>query len=331
MLGEIAFREYLTEKNVDEEQAKIFVRRLQELKKFLKSNKIDTLPPGKILEYTQSLVEADSDTVLEFLRALIQYANFTKHYDYVIEIIDIAEAYNAMDNLYQRIGEQHGEKVRDDIFAGIEIRPLGIDPETKPVFTKVVMQRLEEKLSEDKTIELLAPCLHGRPLEGAKRDREDLIRLGDIDEFLALKHQEFFERVKQHQQDGTLEYAQYVDEDVVDYVIHALTIATGVREGDKIISTKIPYQTIKYLAADSDRMKRYYYCHCAWVRGAIKNGDEHEISPNFCHCSAGFTKMYWDVIFDQPVKVEPIETALTGALHCKFAIQIPKEYQKFIQ
>ncbi len=331
MLDKIAFREYLTEKNVDEEQATIFVRRLQELKKFLKSNDIDTLPPDKILEYTESLVEADSDTVLEFLRALIQYANFTKNYEYVIEIIDIAEAFNAMDNLYQRIGEQHGEKVRDDILAGIEIPPLGVDPETKPAFTKVVMQRLEEKLGEDKTIELLAPCLHGRPLEEAKRDREDLLRLGDIDEFLALKHQEFVERVKQHQQDGTLEYAQYVDDDVVDYVINTLTIAPGVREGDTIISTKIPYQTIKYLTADSDRMKRYYYCHCAWVRGAIKNGGEHEISPNFCHCSAGFTKLYWDVVFDQPVNVKPIETALTGALHCKFAIQIPKGYQKFIQ
>jgi hypothetical protein len=328
MLDENAFREYLLEKKVEKEQATIFVSHLKELKTFLKRKDIDALPPGKILEYTEFLVANESDTVLDFLRALMRYANFTKNYDYVIEIIDIAEAYNAMENLYKRIGEQHGEKVRDDIFADIEIPPLGVDPDTKPLFTKIVMQRLEETLGEDKTIELLAPCLHGRDLEGAKKDREDLIRLGDIDGFLTLKHQEFVEQVKKHLQDGTLEYAQYVDDDVVEYVKNTFSIAPGIREGDKIISTKIPYQTVKYLQADNDRMKRYYYCHCSWVRGAIKKGDEHEISPNFCHCSAGFTKLYWDVVFDQPVNVEPVETALTGALHCKFAIQIPEEYQK---
>ena len=37
---------------------------------------------------------------------------------------------------------------------------------------------------------------------------------------------------------------------------------------------------------------------------------------------------YWEIVFDQPVNVQPIETALTGALHCKFAVDIPKEYQK---
>ncbi|MFX0078609.1 MAG: hypothetical protein ACFE8O_05160 [Candidatus Hermodarchaeota archaeon] len=328
-----AYQDYLQENGVDKELAGNYVKRLEEFQNFLESDKsnIDALPPGKILKYTESLVEADSEEVLEFLRALIRYANFTKNYDYVIEIIDIAEAYNAMDNLYQRISEQHGEKARDDIFADIKIPPLGVDPETKPPFTKIVMQRLEETLGEDKTIELLAPCLHGRPLEGPKKDREDLLRLGDLDDFLALKHQEFIERVQQHQQDGTLEYAQYVDDDAVEYVKNTLSIAPGIREGNKIISTKIPYQTMKYLKADNDRMKRYYYCHCAWVRDAIKNGEEHEISPNFCHCSAGFTKMYWDVVFDQPITVEPVETVLNGALHCKFAIQIPPEYQKFIK
>ena len=75
-------------------------------------------------------------------------------------------------------------------------------------------------------------------------------------------------------------------------------------------------------------MKRYYSCYCTWVRSAIKNGEEKEISANFCHCSAGFFKIYWDIIFDQSVKVVPIDTPLTGALECKFAVNIPEEYLK---
>ena len=75
-------------------------------------------------------------------------------------------------------------------------------------------------------------------------------------------------------------------------------------------------------------MKGFYSCYCPWVRGAIKSGTEKELFSQFCHCSAGYTKKYWDVIFDQPTKVEPIETPLTGGLLCKFAVHIPKEFQK---
>jgi len=180
----------------------------------------------------------------------------------------------------------------------------------------------------EKTIEILSPCLHGRPIEPIKKDREDFLKLNDIDEFLKLKKQEFIKRLEKHAQDGTLEYAQYVNEDVVNYVKNSKTITPGVRDGDKIIVTKIPYQMQKFLSTKDERLKRYYSCYCAWVRGAIRKGEEKEISSNFCNCSAGFFKQYWDIIFDQSVKVEPIETPITGALECKFAVQIPKEYQE---
>ena len=188
------------------------------------------------------------------------------------------------------------------------------------------MKRLEDTIGEDKTIELIAPCLHGRDV--GPQARKDLLRLNDIDAFLELKHQQVVDRFRQHMKNGTLEWAQYVDADVVAYVENTPTISPGIREGDKIISTKVPYQIKAMLDAKDQRMKRYYVCYCPWVRGVIKDGTEDEISANFCHCSAGFTKKYWDFIFAQPVTVQPIETALTGALHCKFAVQIPKEYQK---
>lgn len=329
-MNETAFHKFLLQNDIDKEQTLEFITRLRAFEAFLKNDGIDldSLQQGKILEYTEFLVKNQSETVLDFLRALLQYANFSKQYDYVIEVIDIAEAYNAMDNFYQRVGEQYGEPVRDEIFEGIHLPPLGVNPETKPAVTKVVMQRLEAQLGVDKTIALLAPCLHGRPLEPSQRDRKDFLQLKDIDAFLALKHQEVVERVQRHQEEGTLEYAQYVDEDVVEYVKTTPTLNPGIRKGNRIISTKMPYQAKRYLAEEDERMKRYYYCYCPWVRGAIKKGEEQAISAHFCHCSAGFTKKYWDVIFDQPTTVEPIETVLQGSLVCKFAVQIPEEFQK---
>jgi hypothetical protein len=80
----------------------------------------------------------------------------------------------------------------------------------------------------------------------------------------------------------------------------------------------------KYLHEKDPKKKRYYYCHCPWVREAILSGVK--ISPNFCYCSAGFEKRPWDVIFDQPVKADVIESVLRGDLVCKFAIHIPKGF-----
>ena len=328
-MNEEKFLEYLLKNNVEEKQATEFITRLNEYKEYILKEKynINSIPEGKIIEYTEYLVKNKQETILEFLRGLIHYANFSKKYEYIIEIIDIAEGYNAMDNLHQRIAEKHGEEIREEVFKGMTIPPLGVHPDTKPQFTKKIMKRMEKILGEEKTVELLAPCLHGGPVESAKRDRDDFLKLKDIDEFLVLKKKELVERIEKHRDDGTLEYAQYIDDEVVEYVKNSLTITPGKREGDKIIVTKIPYQIQKFLKAEDQRMKRYYSCYCAWVRGAIKKGEEGNISANFCHCSAGYFKQYWDIIFDQSVKVEPIDTPLTGALECKFAVHIPLEFQ----
>ena len=328
-MKEKAFLEYLSKENVPQEQAGIFITRLNEFSNFLKedNNDIDSVPSGEIVKYADMIVESKNEIVLDFLRALINYANFTKKYDYIVEIIDISESYNAMDNLYQRVAEQHGEQIRDDIFHNITIPPLGTHPEKKPEFTKIVLRRLEEKIGEEKTIELLKPCLHGRPGDLTK-DREDFLRLNDIDEFLKLKKQELIERLQKHQEEGTLEFAQYIDDEVIEFVKNTPSINPGIREVNKIITTKMPYQTKKYIQAKDDKMKGFYSCYCPWIRGAIKNGTDKELFSHFCHCSAGYAKKYWDVIFDKPAIVEPIETPLTGGLLCKFAVQIPKEFQK---
>ncbi|MHA2308545.1 MAG: hypothetical protein ACXABJ_04655 [Candidatus Heimdallarchaeaceae archaeon] len=329
-MNEEGFRDYLVENKIDEKRVEEYFALLKELQEFLskESINIDSIPEGKIIEYTEYLVSNKDERILELLRALISYSNFKEKYDYIVEIIDVAEAYNAMDNLYLRIGDEFREEIRDEIFSNLDIPPLGIHPDKKPAFTEEIMKRMEAKIGEEKAIKLLAPCLHGRPIEPIKKDRDDFYRLNDIDNFLSLKRTELIERLEKHQKEGTLEYAQYIDKDVVEFVKNNPTISPGIREGNKIITTKIPYQVKRHLTTDDEKMKRYYSCYCSWVRGAMKKGEEKEISSNFCHCSAGFIMQYWEIIFDQPVKVEPVETALIGALLCTFEIDIPEEFQK---
>jgi hypothetical protein len=121
-----------------------------------------------------------------------------------------------------------------------------------------------------------------------------------------------------------LYFTQEIDEEVLDYVRNTPTCQNGVRDGDTIYVTKIPYMAKKYLHEKDEKKKRYYYCHCPWVREAILS--DLKVSPNFCYCSAAFEKRPWDVIFDQPVKVDVVGTVLKGDLICKFAIHIPKNF-----
>ena len=128
-----------------------------------------------------------------------------------------------------------------------------------------------------------------------------------------------------------MEFAQKIDEEIVQFVRENKTIAQGLREGNIIYVCKLPYQTREFLDAKDDKMKNFYLCYCPWIRGALKNGTEKEITKDFCHCSAGWYKLYWDQIFGQSIKVEPIKTARNGDMECKFAIHLPDDLLKSIK
>jgi hypothetical protein len=56
----------------------------------------------------------------------------------------------------------------------------------------------------------------------------------------------------------------------------------------------------------------------------LKDEDQ-PIDPIFCNCSGGYYKNYWEAVFDQPVKVELLESVLMGDQVCKFALHLPPE------
>ncbi|UCG04135.1 MAG: hypothetical protein JSW11_09140 [Candidatus Heimdallarchaeota archaeon] len=322
------FKSFLLTNNINENEVPRFISAIKNFIQFLekKNETISSFSFGKLIEYADTLASKDKQEARDLIVGLWRYFPFIEKHHYIEELIDIAESSSAMETLYDRIAEWHGETVRNEIFKDITIPPLGAHPEKKPHVTKIVMNRLEEKLGTEKTIELLRPCLHGGPLVG--KDKEKFQKLKDLDEFLIIKHQEFVNEVEKHRNDGTAMFAQLVDDEVLDYVKTIPTMGAGVRDDNKIIITKIPYQIKKFLNANSDSMKRYYWCYCPWVRGSIKDGTEKEISRNFCYCSGGYFKLYWDEMFDQSIDVEPLQTALWGDMVCKFAIEIPNKIMK---
>jgi hypothetical protein len=60
-------------------------------------------------------------------------------------------------------------------------------------------------------------------------------------------------------------------------------------------------------------------CYCALLRSLP---DDEKVSITYCNCSKGFVKKFWENIMEKPVKIDLIQSAVSGAQECKFAIHI---------
>jgi len=327
-LDEDGFRDFLARRKLKDETVQAHIRLAREFEAFLKKNDRNK-DLGKAtprdMDIFVALLMKDGQNTEDNLIALARYAFFTDNRDVAVALLEIIDGSQVLQNLSDKVKQMVGKSKHKEIFEGIELPPLGTHSRDKPKTTKKVMERLEAKLDEKTCREALSSGLHGPiPDEVFLPDRGKFRKSKSLDDFLRKRHEEYVSELEEHMNNKTLYFTQEIDKEVVKYVRDTPTCQNGIKEGDVIIVTKIPYMAKKYLHEKDPRMKRYYACHCAWVREAIKT--DTRISPNFCYCSAGFEKRPWDVIFGQPVKADVIETVLKGDMTCKFAIHIPKEF-----
>lgn len=59
-------------------------------------------------------------------------------------------------------------------------------------------------------------------------------------------------------------------------------------------------------------------CFCHW---GVKETKE-PISETYCHCSLGWMKTLFKTLLDKPVKVDLLQSVITGADSCKFIIHL---------
>lgn len=329
MLDEKGFINQLRKRNLDKEAIKASVRAVKEFEDFLKE-KSRNKDPGSVAvidlySYVEQLIKKKKNTV-DNLIALWSYSLFKGNKKGAIALIQLVDGHFIMSTLSEKVKQTVNGDKHAKIFEGIEFPPLRTQNKDKPEITKKVMERLESELDRETRRQVLSSGLHaGNEIkESLKPEREEFLKSKGIDDYLKNRHKEYVEELEEHRKKKKLYWTQDVDKSVVEYVRNTPTCQVGKREGDIIYVTKIPYMAIKYLREKDEKKKRYYYCHCPWVREAILT--DLKIPTDFCYCSAGFEKSLFDVIFDQPVKADVLQTVLKGDPICKFAIHIPKEY-----
>jgi len=269
-----------------------------------------------------SLLMSQGRNSRERLLALARYSYLAKMNDMYIYFTSILGGRDVLANLSARMSSIAGEKLARDILSNIEAPPLGSPPESFPPVTQRLMESLEAKLSPEMCRQVLAGNMHGIPREAFNEHRELFKKASTIDEFLTEWHRKSVAELENLLAEGRLFYEQKITPRVVEFVKQNQEVLGGVRQGNNIYLTKIPYAPDDYLDESDPKMKRYYACHCPWARASILEG-ESNISSTWCYCSGGYQKLIFDVVFDEPVEVELLESALAGDSRCRFAVRIP--------
>lgn len=65
--------------------------------------------------------------------------------------------------------------------------------------------------------------------------------------------------------------------------------------------------------------RRPMRCFCGLMRGLPV---DEQVSRTYCNCSKGFVTRFWEGVLKKPVKIEVLQSALSGAEECKFKIQL---------
>ena len=277
-------------------------------------------------EYISLLVSQGMNS-WDRLSALARYSYMVGRNDFYIYFASILGGRSVLPSISERLATIAGEEAKDRIFEGVEPPPLGSPPEKFPKVTQLLMERLEANLSPDACRRVLAGNHHRVPVEGFKEQREMFLKAGSIDEFLKDLHNRAVAELERYMSEGRIWYEQEITPRVVEFVRGNQEVLAGVRRGDKIYMTKIPYAPDDYLTETDPLMKRHHACHCPLARASILEGKP-EISPTWCYCSGGYEKLLFDAAFDEEVGVEVLESAIAGDPRCRFAVEIPEDKLK---
>jgi hypothetical protein len=327
-LKENAFRKYLQGRKISATTVESSVADVREFEKYLRKRKTTLNCAGlEVLRDYISLLIEEGNNSEDRLVAIARYCYFAKRNDLYIYFTGLLGASDVLSAIGERLATIAGKAAQRKVFHDLEMPPLGSPQDSYPKLTKVIMDRMEAGLPARTCRDILTWNYHNVPIEAFKDSKERFEKTASIDEYLKSEHERLVDELEKCMREGRPWFEQEITPEVVEFVRGNQEICTGLRQGDKVYLTKIPYAPGQFLKEKDPTMRRYYACHCQLVRTALRDGRP-RIPATFCYCSAGFEKLHFDAIFGEPVEVELLETLLKGDARCRFAVRIPKGKMK---
>lgn len=211
------------------------------------------------------------------------------------------------------LAETVGEKIRKNVLECSEELLASVDHQEMIEWTRKAMNRLDTLVDEKNRRKIMTGCACHFPEQRLLPLRAKYEETKGVDTVQRMLREMFRSDLKNELK---------LDDELIERILGWGWGVAGVREGDTIVATKLPFELKECLKATDPREKRYHCCHCPRIREAIRSSGP-KISKTYCYCGAGFYKDIWEKILQQPVEVEVLETVLEGDDVCKIAIHLP--------
>ncbi len=324
---EAKYRELLTSRGLSEEVIENAITRCVEYIEFLESRGVSLEESGveDVKKYVKSLMESGRNT-LDRIDAVCMYTNILGYLDQYLYLGQMVGGSPVYQSYLNRTKEITGEEAAKKVFDTMELPPVGSTAEEFPEYTREMMKRMTSELSKEERIKILAGNHHNRSPQSFQVNKKLYEESTDLDDFLKRDHERVVELLEEHMREGRLWYRKMVTQEFLDYIKSDQERLSARREGDKLYIKQIPYEFEEYLSETDPVKKRYHFCHCHLARRSILEGEP--VPSEFCHCSGGYLKQPFDYIFGEELEVEVLQSAMAGDDECRFAVKLPKNWDK---
>jgi hypothetical protein len=319
------FEAYLRKRGMGNGTVKYSVGAVRELEGELAGKSLNEVAAADLGAHIESLIARKWNSERRLI-ALARYFHVVGNDPAYIYLVSLIGPRGILPALDKRVASIAGEDARTKVFHGIKEPPLGSPPGDWPAITKRVVGRLEAELEPEACRKALAGNLHRVPVSAFREQKELFAKSSGIDDFLKKMHERSVAEIESFMKSGRLWYEQEITPEVVALVRGNQELLSGVRQGDKIYMTKIPYDPKGWLVEKDPLRRRYLACHCPLARASIMTGKD-RVPGTWCYCSAGFEKLLFDVVFGEEVEAEVLESVLAGYGRCRFAITIPEKFR----
>jgi len=311
----------------DYEEARSFLLSFSE---FLKNERglddIDGIRDDDLALFVNEMVRRKINTIENFV-VLLRYYQVTGQNEHLIVLYKYLGTLDVMENIIERLTRIHGDAKAKEVLFGWEIPPLGTSPKALTIALDELMNRLTSYFDESKIKAILAGNNHGISEKSILPDKIAYEAATSLEVFLKEDHERKVKVLEEHWLHNKVWFEQKITEEVVEFARSNQEILSAVLKDDYLYLTKIPYDPDGFLKATDLEEKRYLACHCPFAREAVKS--KKPISPLWCYCSGGFTKYPYEIILEQKLDIEILESVLEGSTRCRFRIPLNNiEYKK---
>lgn len=239
--------------------------------------------------------------------------------------IEYSEAFDI--NTFRReICAELGEAFWDELVKDIKLPDIDCECNCQCRNMYLFMKRLEERTEKETLEKILYKVRHGLHPYQCAWAREEFLKTDDLDAFLNQHLQNEWEHFVNLNREGKDFYGQEITDEVLAFIKENPSMLAPVREGNILHCMAFPFNMKAYLAADDEKMKRYYACHCPFAKESILS--EHVVPSVLCNCSLGHVMNFTEAFLGRTLKGKVVRSVLHGDLTCEYEITIPEDVMR---